>query len=136
MRSLFVPLACAALLVACSNNGGNGADASADAAPDQNAPVGCLTDSECPAAGDHCYFAIDAGCSIAGSNGVCLYYAQTAGCTPNVACGCDGTTISVCAPPGYVDRVSNYAGACPSDGGTDGGADDGATDDASDAAAE
>ncbi len=108
---------------ACSNGGG-GNDAGSDAGDGGNAPVSCSSDSDCPNIGDHCFFVIDGGCSLQNLTGVCMGYTAPASCTPNVACGCDGTTISVCAPAGYVDRSSRNAGACPADAGTDDGSTD------------
>jgi hypothetical protein len=104
------------ILLACSNNSG-GADASSDSPVDQNTQTTCFSDVDCEAVGDHCFYAITGGCSLGGSTGVCINYSQPATCTPNVACGCDGTTISVCAPDGYVTRLSAGPGACPDDGG-------------------
>ncbi len=121
-------------LCGCSN-GGNGGDASTDGSGEA-APTTCAGDNDCPGAGSFCYFVIDGGCSISGVSGVCLFYTQPQTCTPNVSCGCDGTTISICAPSGYVNRQSNYAGPCPADAGTDAGTDaatDGATDGSTDA---
>ena len=113
----------------CSNSG-NGGDASTDGNGDAP-PITCAGDYDCPSAA-YCFFVIDGGCSVSGVNGVCLFYTQPPNCTPNVACGCDGTTVSVCAPAGYTNRVSNYAGPCPYvDAGSD--ADDGATDGGTDA---
>ena len=117
---------------ACSPSGG-GDDGGSDAPSGGDAGNGgCTFDDDCPNLGDKCLFAIDGGCTVAGRTGTCIAYSTPSSCTPNVACGCDGTTISVCAPAGYVDRASMSAGACPeSDAGTDGGADasdDGASD--------
>lgn len=99
-------------LVACSSDS-NSTDGGTDAPTDTKTATACSGDFDCPSAGDHCYFAIDGGCTIQGLSGVCMNYSQPASCTPNVACGCDGTTISICAPAGYVDRSSRNAGACP-----------------------
>jgi len=127
MRKLI--LAFLAVAAAGCSNGGGGSDASTDSPAADVATGGCTTDLDCPNIGDHCYFAIDAGCTITGTLGKCMAYTQPSTCTPNVACGCDGTTISVCAPAGYVDRPSMGAGACPpSDAGDDGASDDGASD--------
>ncbi len=114
-------------------NGGSGSnDASTDGASDGSQPATCQTQFDCKNAGDLCFYPVNGGCTLQGDQGVCFSYNAAPNCTPNVACGCDGTTISVCAPAGYVNRFSQSAGACPvSDAGADG---DSATDDASDAA--
>ncbi len=108
-------------ICACSNGGG-GSDAGADAGDAGQPPSPCSTDTDCPSLGQHCYFVIDGGCSLQNLKGVCMAFTAPDPCPGNVACGCDGTTITACAPAGYVDRSSNFAGACPSDGGviTDG----------------
>ncbi len=128
MRELVLPFF-AALALACSPGAGSG-DAGADGSTaGDSATGGCTTELDCPSIGDRCYFAIDAGCSTAGRTGTCMPYTAPASCTPNVACGCDGTTISECAPDGFVDRPSAGPGACPpSDAGDD--ADDGSASDA------
>lgn len=114
---------------ACSNDSG-GTDASTDASTDAPDAGGCAGDFDCPNASDHCYFPISGGCSTLG---ICSPFVPSSNCTPTTACGCDGTTISVCAPDGYVDRPATGAGACPpSDAGDDGATED-ATDDAADA---
>ena len=129
MRELMLPFL-AALALACSPGGG-GSDAGGDVTTGgDGATGGCTTELDCPSVGDRCYFAIDAGCSTAGRTGKCMPYTAPASCTPNVACGCDGTTISECAPDGVVDRPSAGAGACPP---SDDAGDDAATDAASDA---
>ena len=126
----FLVFAFATLAVAaCSNNGGGGSDASTDSSSGDGA-AGCAGDYDCPNVSDHCFYPIDLGCSTAGPVGTCMPYTAPSNCTPTVACGCDGTTISVCAPAGYVDRPAAGPGACPpSDAGDDGATDDGATDD-------
>jgi hypothetical protein len=126
MRSVLAVLAAAfmvaALVNGCSNGSGN-PDASTDASGDA-APVTCTGDSDCPSISESCYFPINGGCVLSGLTGVCLNYTQPMSCTPNIACGCDGTTINICAPAGYVDRASRSAGACPmSDAGMDTGSD-------------
>jgi hypothetical protein len=136
MRSCLV-----GMIFLCACDGDSSTDAGTDASGDgyQASPV-CLGDFDCPNTGESCWFVIDGGCTVQNQNGVCLPFTAPADCTAstNVACGCDGTTISVCAPAGYVDRTSNRAGACPSDAGpgTDGGTDDAGTDDAGDASPE
>ena len=101
-----------ALASACSPSGG-GNDGGSDATPDGAQNNSCTGDFECTSAGDHCFFPIDGGCTVQGRSGTCVAYQAPSSCTPNVSCGCDGTTISVCAPPGLVDRASMSAGACP-----------------------
>ena len=137
MRFLFFALATLAA-AACSNSSGGGSDASTDSPNGDGATGGCAGDYDCPNVSDHCFYPIDLGCSTAGQVGTCMGYTAPSNCTPTVACGCDGTTISVCAPDGYVDRPASGPGACPpSDAGDDGAtdaADDGATEDAADAA--
>ena len=94
-------------------------DASADA-PVETGPIPCTSDPDCPSAGDHCWFPVNGMCTLTGMQGQCNSFMAMAGCTPNLACGCDGTTISVCGPPGLTNRPSNTAGACPqSDAGVD-----------------
>ncbi len=111
-------------LLACSDNtsttdGGNSGDSA-------KGPTTCNADYDCPSGGDHCYFPADGGCSLQGNKGVCQNFTAQLGCTPNVACGCDGTTISVCAPGASVDRPSNFPGACPlGDAGVEAGDDSG-----------
>lgn len=115
------------LLVLCAcSNGGGGNDAGADGGDGGKPLASCSTDSDCANIGDHCFYVIEGGCSLQNLKGVCMGYTAPANCTPNVACGCDGTTISVCAPAGYVDRASRNAGACPApqDAGTDTGSAD------------
>ena len=133
MRSCLVAMI---FLCACNGDNSNG-DGGADGSGDGNqAPPVCLGDFDCPSAGEKCWFVIDGGCSVANQNGVCLPYTQPDNCAPNVAnvaCGCDNTTISVCGPAGYVDRTSNYAGACPSDAGVDAGDDGSSTESGADA---
>lgn len=102
----------------------NGDSSSGDAGPDatgdgNNPPQVCAGDFDCPSAGNKCWFTIDAGCGVQSLKGVCMSFTPPDKCAPTVACGCDGTTISICAPAGYVDRPSNYAGPCPDDGGAD-----------------
>ena len=98
-----------------------GADATNDVAI-QKTP--CSGNFDCPNSGDKCWFVVDGGCTLQNSKGSCLPFTPPDKCAPTVACGCDGTTISVCAPVGYVDRSSNNAGACPAiDAGNDGAAD-------------
>jgi hypothetical protein len=133
MKTLFISLVTVVVL-GCSNNSG-GSDASTDSPSDQSSAASCTSDPDCPNAGDHCYYKIGGGCSIAGSSGTCITFAPSAGCTPNVACGCDDTTISVCAPDGYVTFPNAMSGACPaSDASTDApsesSTDDGAVTDA------
>jgi len=106
-------------LCACNGDSSSG-DGGSDAAGDGNTgPQACAGDFDCPSAGNKCWFTVDAGCGVQSLKGICLSFTPPDNCTPTVACGCDGTTISVCAPQGYVDRPSNYAGACPDDGGAD-----------------
>jgi hypothetical protein len=114
----------ASFLAACSNGGGS-TDAGADSGDGGPPGSSCSTDNDCPSIGDHCYYVIDGGCSLQNLKGTCMAFSPPANCTANVACGCDGTTITVCAPAGYVDRSSNHAGACPviDSGVTDGSAD-------------
>ena len=112
------------MLFICACNGGDpsGGDGGVDAAGDMSTtPQTCAGDFDCPSSGSKCWFTIDAGCSVLSLKGVCKSFTPPDKCAPTVACGCDGTTISVCAPQGYVDRPSNYAGPCPDDGGTDAG---------------
>ena len=107
---LFVPFALAA---ACSN-ASPAADAGADAGPDaRTTPTSCTFDFDCPSGGQRCFFPIDGHCTVAGQSGTCMDFTEPDACQPNVACGCDGTTVSACAPAGYVDRSSNFAGPCP-----------------------
>src|SRR5438874_2735322 len=112
--------ACLAMMIVmcgCSGDSSTtdaGADATADTAP---GPQPCAGDFDCPSSGSKCWFVVDGGCSVQNLKGVCLSFTPPDKCAPTVACGCDGTTISVCAPQGYVDRSSNFAGACPDDGG-------------------
>lgn len=104
---------------ACSNGGGGGNDAGADALP-ETGPTACTSDTDCPMIGYTCWYPINGGCTLQGMNGQCLFYSQTSMCVPNVGCGCDGTTISVCGPPGVVNRPSQMSGVCPmSDAGPD-----------------
>lgn len=117
----------AVALAACSNPPGGGVDASSDSATEGGTAT-CTGDFNCPSASDRCFFAINAGCGQNELRGTCIPFTTPPSCTPNVACGCDGTTISVCAPDGYVDRPSSGPGPCPPS--ADGG------DDASDAAPE
>ena len=115
-------------ICACNGDSSNG-DGGSDATSDGTAPQVCAGDFDCPSAGSKCWFVADGGCSVQSLKGVCMTFTPPDKCAPTVACGCDGTTISVCAPQGYVDRPSNNVGACPSDAGsetgTDGGADAG-----------
>lgn len=123
------------MLAGCSNGGGSN-DGGTDGTTSETGANTCTSDVDCSKSGDHCYFPITGGCS---SVGTCITYSQPASCTPNVACGCDNTTISVCAPTGYVTFPAKASGACIDDGGTDAPATDGATDatdDASDASPE
>jgi hypothetical protein len=115
-------------LLGCSDGGTSG-DAAVDSSTDADAgPATCVADFDCPNVGDHCFFPVDGGCTLQGRQGTCMAFTATPGCTATVACGCDGTTITVCAPDGYVDRPSVSAGACPPmDGGSDAG-DDGSSD--------
>ena len=119
--------ACLAMIVLCACNGDSSAvDAGADGSSDGNQPPKtCAGDFECPSAGSKCWFAVDGGCTIQSQKGVCISFTPPDKCAPTVACGCDGTTISVCAPVGYVDRTSNSAGACPDDGGAEAATDAG-----------
>jgi len=108
---------------ACNGDNSNG-DGGSDATNDNNAPQVCAGDFDCPTAGNKCWFVVDGGCSVQGNKGVCMTFVPPDNCTATVACGCDDTTISICAPPGYVDRPSNSVGACPnSDAGSDAGTD-------------
>ncbi len=99
------------MLAGCSNGGG-GNDGGTDATA-ETGPQTCTADTSCSSSGQQCWFAIDGGCGLSGSQGVCLTYIAPQMCTPNVACGCDGTTVTLCGPAGYVDRFSAYAGPCP-----------------------
>jgi len=111
-------------LCACNGDSSNGDGGVTEAGSDvPTAPPKCAGDFDCPNAGSKCWFAVDGGCTVQGVMGVCMSFTPPDKCAPTVACGCDGTTISVCAPAGYVDRSSNYAGPCPDDGGTDAGVD-------------
>jgi hypothetical protein len=116
---LLMPLAC------------SGDDTKTDGGPDATSDVGptktaCSGDFDCPNSGEKCWFVVDGGCTLQNLKGFCLPFTQPDKCAPTVACGCDGTTISVCAPVGYVDRPSNTAGACPGgDAGDDGASDAG-----------
>jgi len=114
------------LLLGCSDN--SSATDSGTGGDGAKTPAACTADFDCQSAGDHCYFPADGGCSIQGLKGVCQNFTAQPGCTPNIACGCDGTTVTVCAPGTSVDRPSNFAGACPvSDAGVEAG-DDAGTD--------
>ncbi|HEY1956777.1 MAG TPA: hypothetical protein VGH28_14255 [Polyangiaceae bacterium] len=128
MRKLI--LAFFVVAAAGCSNGDGGSDASTDSPAGDGATGGCTTDLDCPSLGDHCYFPVNGGCTAAGRTGACTPYTVPATCaTPIVACGCDGTTITECTPPGLVDRASMSAGACPpSDAGDDGSSDDGSSD--------
>jgi hypothetical protein len=131
MRKLFLAFFTVAVALAgCSNGGGGSTDASAEASP-ESGTAGCTGDLDCSNVSDRCFFPVTGDCTQTGPVGTCMPYTAPASCTPTVACGCDGTTISVCAPDGYVDRPSSGLGACPA---TDGG--DDASMDAGDAAAD
>ena len=120
MKRLGTLLVAFLFAVACSNTApavDGGADgSSSDSA---NPPTKCTGDFDCPSAGQHCFFVIDGHCSFANVTGTCMDFAEPDACQPNVACGCDGTTISVCGPAGYVNRSSNFAGPCPVDASAD-----------------
>ena len=90
----------------------------------------CLSARDCPAT-FVCAYPIAAAC---GAAGVCLPYTPVAGCDSNLACACDGTTVNLCAPPGYATTPVASAGAC--DGGTDASTADAGADGSADAAAE
>ena len=115
MRTLFASSIALLFVAACSNGGGSN-DGGTDGTTSDVSPNACTSDVDCVNAGAHCYFAITGGCS---ATGTCITYSPPATCTPNVACGCDDTTISVCAPAGYVTFPASAANACPDDGGTD-----------------
>ncbi len=127
MRTLFA--LSIVMVVACSNGGGNG-DAGPDGTTSDTGANTCTSDVDCVKSGDHCYFPMTGGCS---SPGTCITYSQPVTCTPNVACECDNTTISVCAPAGYVTFPVKATGACVDDGGTDADSATDATADADDA---
>jgi hypothetical protein len=116
--------------------GCNGDDSGHDAGPDATSDVAapttpCSGDFDCPNSGEKCWFVVDGGCTLQNLKGSCLPFTPPDKCAPTVACGCDGTTISVCAPVGYVDRPSNTAGACATvDSGADAGDDGGGGGDA------
>ncbi len=112
------------LAAACSSTpapGDGGTDAAGDGG---NPPTTCTGDFDCPSASQHCYFPMDGHCTVQGETGTCMEFQEPDACQPNVSCGCDGTTISVCAPAGYVNRVSNFSGPCPADAGTADGSTD------------
>jgi hypothetical protein len=115
------------MIFLCACNGDSSqTDAGADATGDgSTGPQACAGDFDCPSSGSKCWFVVDGGCTLKSQTGVCMSFTAPDKCAPTVACGCDGTTISVCAPAGYVDRPSNSAGACPDDGGADSSADAG-----------
>jgi len=124
-------MGCFTVALAACSNGSGAPDASTDAEADGGTGT-CTGDFDCPNASDSCFFAINGGCGENELSGTCIPYTPPASCaTPNVACGCDGTTISVCAPAGYVNRPSSGPGECPPmpDAG-DGGDDDGSATDA------
>jgi hypothetical protein len=110
-----------AMIVLCGCNGDSSAtDGGTEAASDtKQPPATCTSDSDCPSVGNKRWFPVDGGCGVQQNTGTCISFSPPDKCAPTVACGCDGTSISVCAPAGYVDRPSNYAGACPDDGGAD-----------------
>jgi len=102
------------MLAAACSSGSPAVDAGSDGATDGSKPnASCTFDYDCASAGQRCFFPIDGHCTVAGQTGTCMDFQEPDACQPNVSCGCDGTTISVCAPAGYVDRSSNFSGPCP-----------------------
>lgn len=119
MKRLGLLVVVVVVAAACSNTAPP-ADAGGDATADSgNPPAKCTGDFDCSSAGQHCFYVIDGHCSFANVTGTCMDFVEPDACTPNVACGCDGTTISVCGPAGYVNRSSNFAGPCPIDASAD-----------------
>ncbi len=94
----------------------------------------CTADRDCPDT-HRCVFAVDKGCGAAGE---CQPYTQVSGCEANVACGCDGKTVPLCAPEGYAPRPVASSGACAKDagGGDSGNTDAGGGDSGADATAD
>jgi len=129
LRAMTTARACLAWMIflcACNGDSATG-DGGSDAAADGNVgPQVCAGDFDCPSSGSKCWFVVDGGCSLQSLKGVCMSFTPPDNCAATVACGCDGTTISECAPAGYVDRQSNSIGACPNDAGVDAGDDGGA----------
>ncbi len=68
----------------------------------------CLAARDCPA-DMACSYPIANGCSAQGS---CLPYTTVTGCSTQYACGCDGTNVPMCAPPGYALKPVTSLGAC------------------------
>lgn len=69
---------------------------------------GCLKQEDC-ALPLRCIFPIALGC---GSQGVCTFYTDPAGCQSRMACACDGTIVNLCAPDGYSPKP---IGSCTTD---------------------
>ena len=90
----------------------------------------CISARDCPVAFVCAYPVADA----CGATGRCLPYATDAGCS-DLACACDGTTVSLCAPPGYATQPVVALGSCDG-GGTDASSSDASAEASADAAAE
>lgn len=86
--------------------GSGGPDASGDAYG-----RACVAARDCPAA-FVCAYDLDAGCAAEG--GVCLPYGDGGSieCDAAVACGCDGTDVMLCAPPGFAPAAVQSSAAC------------------------
>jgi hypothetical protein len=105
-----------------SGQNSSGPDASGDASGRF-----CVAARDCPAA-FVCAYPIADAC---GASGRCLPYGIA--CDASAACGCDGTSVPLCAPAGFAPKPVKSESACnapPSDAGIDAGSD------ASDAAGE
>ncbi len=96
-----------------------------DASGDANGQA-CTAARDCPAA-FVCAYPIADAC---GASGRCMPYDTNACGDAGLACGCDNTTVQMCAPDGYAPKPIASTGACASDAGSD------ALADASDAASE
>jgi hypothetical protein len=72
----------------------------------------CVAARDCPAAFVCAYPIAD----LCGGAGRCLPYDPDGGCTAPNACGCNNTTVQLCAPTGYAPVPIQSQTAC--DGGT------------------
>jgi hypothetical protein len=92
-----------------------GASGNTGTAPDAN--VGdaqgraCAADRDCPAA-YRCAFPVASGCA---SKGSCVLFSPPAGCEQKIACACDGTKATFCAPDGYASAPIKAVGPCTGD---------------------
>jgi len=91
----------------------------------------CVSARDCPAT-FVCAYPIADAC---GATGRCLPYTPVAGCDSDLACACDGTTVSLCAPSGYAAQPVAAIGSCDG-GGADASSSDASADASADAAAE